>query len=271
GRAARSVRARAHRGTARGRQPRGGRSRQPARCALSRRQPGHSADRLSAVGHQPGGATFARHGRRHAGLHRSRRVPAEADDPQGRHVRQSPDAYLWAAGRGACSRGGRRVTGPRAKTLAETIRQRLADDILHGVYPPGARLDEKRLAERFRLSRTPVREALRQLISTGLVEMQPHRGATVSLPTEAALAEMFEVMGELEGRCARLAAQRISPAERVRLEAVHRLCAEAVHTGDRERYRTLNFDFHDVIYRAAHNDFLFATTFAVRQRIAPFR
>src|SRR5262249_37075597 len=187
------------------------------------------------------------------------------------HVRQSSDAYLWAAGRGACSRGGRRVTGPRAKTLAETIRQRLADDILHGVYPPGARLDEKRLAEGFRLSRTPVREALRQLISTGLVEMQPHRGATVSLPTEAALAEMFEVMGELEASCARLAAQRISPAERVRLEAVHRLCAEAVHAGDRERYRTLNFDFHDVIYRAAHNDFLFATTFAVRQRIAPFR
>src|SRR5215216_5040510 len=119
------------------------------------------------------------------------------------------------------------ISGAKTTTLAEAIRQRLADDILHGVYPPGARLDEKRLAERFRLSRTPVREALRQLISAGLVEMRPHRGAIVLLPSEAALAEMFEVMGELEASCARLAAQRISPAERVRLETVHRLSAEA--------------------------------------------
>jgi len=163
------------------------------------------------------------------------------------------------------------ISGAKTTTLAEAIRQRLADDILHGVYPPGAKLDEKRLAERFRLSRTPVREALRQLISAGLVEMRPHRGAIVLLPSEAALAEMFEVMGELEASCARLAAQRISPAERVRLETVHRLSAEAVRADDRDRYRALNFDFHDVIYRAAHNEFLFGTTLAIRQRIAPFR
>ena len=78
-------------------------------------------------------------------------------------------------------------------TLAETIRQRLADDILRGVYPPGARLDENGLAKRFGLSRTPVREALRQLTSAGLVEMRPRRGVIVSLPTESTLAEMFEV------------------------------------------------------------------------------
>src|SRR5258708_11512840 len=159
----------------------------------------------------------------------------------------------------------------KTTTLAETIRQNLADDILRGVYPPGARLDESGLARRFKLSRTPVREALRQLSSAGLVEMRPRRGVIVSLPTDSALAEMFEVMGELEASCTGLAAQRMSPAERVRLELVHRRSYEAVRSNDRESYRTLNFAFHDVIYRGAHNEFLLATTVGIRQRIAPFR
>ena len=159
----------------------------------------------------------------------------------------------------------------RGTTLSEVIRQRLADDILHGVYPPGAKLDEQRLAERFEISRTPVREALQQLISAGLVELRPHRGAIVSLPTDAALAEMFEVMGEIEASCARLAAQRISPSERVKLESVHRATADALRASDRDAYRKLNFDFHDVIYRASHNEFLSSTALAIRQRIAPFR
>jgi DNA-binding GntR family transcriptional regulator len=159
----------------------------------------------------------------------------------------------------------------KTTTLAETIRQNLADDILRGVYPPGARLDESGLARRFKLSRTPVREALRQLSSAGLVEMRPRRGAIVSLPTASALAEMFEVMGELEASCARLAAQRMSPAERVRLELVHRRSQEAVRSCDKESYRALNFEFHDVIYRGAHNEFLLTTTIGIRQRIAPFR
>jgi DNA-binding GntR family transcriptional regulator len=161
----------------------------------------------------------------------------------------------------------------RAKsiTLAETIRQKLADDILQGVYPPGARLDEIGLAKRFKLSRTPVREALRQLTSAGLVDMRPRRGVIVSLPSDSALAEMFEVMGDLEASCARLAAQRMSPAERVRLELVHLRSFEAVRSNDRGSYRTLNFEFHDVIYRGAHNAFLLTTTVGVRQRIAPYR
>jgi DNA-binding GntR family transcriptional regulator len=156
-------------------------------------------------------------------------------------------------------------------TRADAIRQKLADDILQGVYSPGARLDESGLAKRFNVSRTPVREALRQLTSAGLVEMRPRRGVIVSLPSDTALAEMFEVMGELEAACVRLATQRMSPAERVRLEVVHRRSFEAVRNNDKESYRALNFEFHDVIYRGAHNEFLLATTIGIRQRIAPFR
>jgi DNA-binding GntR family transcriptional regulator len=163
------------------------------------------------------------------------------------------------------------VSGAKKSTLAETVRQQLADDILCGAYPPGARLDENGLARRFKLSRTPVREALRQLTSAGLVEIRPRRGVIVSLPTDTALAEMFEVMGELEASCARLATQRMSPAERVRLELVHQRACAAVRTNDRESYRTLNFEFHDIVYRGAHNEFLSSTTLAIRQRILPFR
>ena len=163
------------------------------------------------------------------------------------------------------------MSGSRILTLAETVRQQLADDILRGVLPPGARLDEIGLAKRFNLSRTPVREALRQLTATGLVEMRPRRGVIVSLPSESALAEMFEVMGELEASCARLAALRMSPAERIRLELVHKRSRDAVRNSDRDSYRKINFEFHDAIYRGAHNDYLSATTVGMRQRIAAFR
>jgi DNA-binding GntR family transcriptional regulator len=163
------------------------------------------------------------------------------------------------------------MSGAKLTTLAQAIRQHIADDILRGIYPPGMRLDENGLAKRFNLSRTPVREALRQLASAGLVELRPRRGVIVSLPSEAALAEMFEVMGEVEASCARLAAQRMSPAERVRLELTHRRSWEAVRSNDREAYRTLNFEFHDIVYGGAHNEFLATTAAGIRQRIAPFR
>src|SRR5258708_13270266 len=120
------------------------------------------------------------------------------------------------------SRGPGQTWGTASTTRAETIRQRLADDILRGVYPPGARLDESGLAKRFNLSRTPVREALRQLTSAGLVEVRPRRGVIVSLPTDSALAEMFEVMGELEASSVRLAAHRLSPPQPLPPNPVHR-------------------------------------------------
>src|SRR5262249_24440341 len=137
------------------------------------------------------------------------------------------------------SRARVQASAAKSTTRAETIRQGLADDILRGVYPPGARLDESGLAKRFNLSRTPLREALRQLTSAGLVEVRPRRGVIVSLPTDSAIAEMFEVMGELEAACVRLAAQRMSPPGRVRLALLHPRPFQALRHDDRESYRTL--------------------------------
>ena len=83
---------------------------------------------------------------------------------------------------------------------------------------PGAALDETELARRFRVSRTPVREAIRQLAASGLVEVRAHRGAVVAHPTEERLNGMFEAMAELEALCAGLAAERMTAPERRLLE-----------------------------------------------------
>src|SRR2546423_228451 len=119
----------------------------------------------------------------------------------------------------------RRVDRPapqQAKiTRAEELRLQLADEIVRGQLAPGAPLDETDIARRFSVSRTPVREALRQLAASGLIEARAHRGAVVARPTLERLTEMFEAMAELEALCAGLAAERMPAAERARLEAIH--------------------------------------------------
>ncbi len=87
----------------------------------------------------------------------------------------------------------------------------IEDEIVTRQLPPGTRLDEVELAQRFAVSRTPIREALIQLASAGLVELRPRRGAIVAQISPQRLMEMFDVMAELEALCGRLAARRITP------------------------------------------------------------
>src|SRR6202789_243171 len=117
--------------------------------------------------------------------------------------------------------GGRGVRTDKI-TRAEELRLQLADEIVRGALAPGAALDETDIARRFGVSRTPVREALRQLAASGLVEARAHRGAVVAQPSLERLGGMFEAMAELEALCAGLAAERMTPAERYRLGAVPR-------------------------------------------------
>lgn len=156
-------------------------------------------------------------------------------------------------------------------TLADDLRRRLADAIMAGELPPGSRLDEHDLAERYGMSRTPVREALRQLAAVGLAEYRPHRGVIVAFPEQQRIAEMFEVMSELEALCARLAALRMDAGERREFEALHRRSLEHVRDGRIEDYDAANLAFHATLYRGAHNHFLEETTLSVRRRVQPFR
>src|SRR3979409_138523 len=112
----------------------------------------------------------------------------------------------------------RRVDRPSRQlaTVARAgeLRLQLADEIVRGVLAPGSALDETDIARRFGVSRTPVREALRQLVASGLVEARAHRGAVVAQPSLERLTGMFEAMAELEALCAGLAAERMTAAER---------------------------------------------------------
>lgn len=156
-------------------------------------------------------------------------------------------------------------------TSAQTVHNAIAERILNGEFRPGEKLDEAGLAGQFQVSRTPVREALRQLVATGLVEHRPNRGVIVSLPSDAQLAEMFELLAELEGSCAKYAALRMSPSEKAELAQVHQRAAHMVAMGDDGGYRSANRSFHAAIYAGSHNALLIQTTELTHARCAPFR
>lgn len=158
-------------------------------------------------------------------------------------------------------------SGRRSEHLREAIEERIAT----GAYPPGSKLDETELAEEFGVSRTPIREALIQLNTEGLVDMRPRRGAVViELPPQR-LCEMFEVMAELEAMCARLAARRMAPQDEAELKAAHAASREARDRADPNAYFYLNESFHQAIYAASHNDFLNEQALLLQRRLRPYR
>lgn len=155
--------------------------------------------------------------------------------------------------------------------LSDRIRNALTDAISSGELAPGTTLDEQQLADRYGASRTPVREALRQLATSGMVEVRPRRGVIVRHVTAEEVMDMFETMAEIEAVCVRLATYRITPLERSRLLRIHEASEAAVEAGDVDAYDALNREFHEAIYRAAHNDFLADQAIAVRTRLNAFR
>lgn len=157
------------------------------------------------------------------------------------------------------------------RTSAEQIRQTLAARIINGELAPGTPLDEQGLAAEFSVSRTPIREALRLLRASGLVEQRPHSSAVVAKPDDATLAGMFEVMAYLEALCAGLSAVMMSVSERQSLSVHHTAMARMVRDGDAQAYVEANETFHSMIYKGAHNAYLLELTSATRQRLQPFR
>ncbi|EKE77312.1 GntR family transcriptional regulator [Oceanibaculum indicum] len=159
----------------------------------------------------------------------------------------------------------------RTGTTVDEMVRALADDIVKGLLPPGEKLDEPKMAERFGVSRTPVREALGQLCAMGLAKRRPNRGCVVATITDQRLTEMFEAMAELESACARLAAQRMTAGERRALSDMHQHSAELVRDGALEDYSAFNMQFHGLIYEGCHSGYLADLVSSTRSRLAPFR
>lgn len=159
----------------------------------------------------------------------------------------------------------------RKLTRTEHVRQRLSDDIAEGTLWPGMPLDENEIAARYGVSRTPLREAIRDLAAIGLVETRPHKSAVVSRPSAKLLGEMFDVMAELEALCAAKAAKSMHPAERNGLVSIHELMSQVVRDNDLDSYRAINEQFHAAIYAGSHNAYLVEITLQTRRRLSPFR
>ncbi|MGD1881662.1 MAG: GntR family transcriptional regulator [Paracoccaceae bacterium] len=154
---------------------------------------------------------------------------------------------------------------------SDIIADALEGLILDGTFADGARLDEVQLAQRFSVSRTPVREALQRLTQSGLVAQIPRRGVFVRQPGPVELIEMFEVMAELEAVCARLAARRISDEALADLHATNARCTEVVNSGDADGYYRENERFHAILYKQSGNGFLEKECLQLHRRLQPFR
>lgn len=158
-----------------------------------------------------------------------------------------------------------------ALTLGERLRRGIEDDILAGQLAPGDVIDERALAARYKVSRTPIREALLQLASAGLVSMQPRMPTRVTCLEATALLQMTEVMCCMEAEAARLAARRMTADERQQLEAFQAKAARAVAASDSAAFNEINWSLHLAIFDGSHNAYLAAQARQLRMRLHPYR
>lgn len=144
------------------------------------------------------------------------------------------------------------MTAKRAVTR-QTVAERLRADILHGVFPPGERLIELQLSERYDVGRAAIRAALVELDAQGLVQRETNRGATVRRISVAEAVEIAEARAALEGLVARRAAERATAADRKELRALVAEMRAAVDNDDKPGYSKLNRTLHATLPRIAHH------------------
>jgi len=139
-------------------------------------------------------------------------------------------------------------------SLADRAYHRIREMIVTLELPPGSVIDERELAERLEVGRTPVRQALRRLAGERLVDVYARRGTLVAPVNVRDLASLAELRRELEGFAARLAAERLTPSDRADLDSLRDELERAPH--DERNLIELDQRIHRRIHEAAHNDFL---------------
>ncbi len=139
------------------------------------------------------------------------------------------------------------------KSLHHELVERLQTLIINSELKPGTKVPEKQLCDRFGVSRTPLREALKVLASDGLVRLEPNRGAWVTQVTEAEVQEVFPVLGALEALSGELACKHITDAEIEEVRALHAQMIESYEGRDLAAYFTINQKIHRAILLAARN------------------
>lgn len=132
----------------------------------------------------------------------------------------------------------------------------IRQDILSGLYKEGEELTEAGLGVKYGVSRTPVREALRQLALAGLVELKPNRGAFVTGITPKDIIDIYAIRSHLEGLCAKWAAQYITEEELDDMEETMHLSEFHAKKGNYEKVFELDGRFHELMYGASHSRIL---------------
>jgi DNA-binding GntR family transcriptional regulator len=149
------------------------------------------------------------------------------------------------------------AAGPRLRSasasLAESVYAQIRNEIITCAFPPGARLSEAELAARFRVSKTPVREALGELRSQGFVRTFPRSGYQVAPVTMADVENLLDLRAIIEGGAAEVAAERITDAELKRLERLADIAYDRSEQPSLLRFVRANREFHAAIAAAAKN------------------
>lgn len=160
---------------------------------------------------------------------------------------------------------------PVKQSAVMRVRNALEEEINGGLRQPGEPLDENELMGRFKVSRTPVRSAILQLASHGLITILPRSGTYVARMSAHDLLSMLEVLAELEATCAKLAARRLSTANRQKLKALHEEARAVAEAEDNEAYDRYNAEWHGLIYAGCLNFYLRDQILSIRRRTKVYR
>jgi DNA-binding GntR family transcriptional regulator len=166
----------------------------------------------------------------------------------------------------------------RTQVVEPLKRQRLVDEatialreaILSGRFPEGTRLRQTDLADRLRISRTPIRQALLRLQHEGLVQLLPASGVRVTVLDLHEGAELYDLREVLDGLAARLAATRATPAALARIERALARMRQCLERNDANRWFAAHVAFHDEIFQASGNARLQSLSAVVRLSIQRF-
>ncbi len=153
------------------------------------------------------------------------------------------------------------------KTRDELVAEKLREAILRGLFKPGERIDENKLAEVLKVSRTPVRSALRVLAAEGMVTIYPHRGSIVNGLSLDEFEEIYFIRGILEGKAAYLAAKSM---DEDRIRNLKEILALMQESEDPDTWLELNAKFHHTIYQAANRPRMLSIISNIRNLATPF-
>ncbi len=155
--------------------------------------------------------------------------------------------------------------------LTNQVATILRDMIIQDKLKPGERIRERQLSEKLNVSRTPLREAIKILVSEKLVESSPNRGAVVADPEPENIRELLQVLGALEGLGGRLAAENASQDQIAEIHALHYEMLAAFHRQDKLAYFKINQKIHKSIMAASGNAALVETHQQLNARVYRFR